>query len=201
MEYTTRLPAVHLGGEAMTALETTLRSDCTAPEMEVTLEYGSVTYRYSSLEEIRGDVALPAVVRSFEVSLTAREGRIELVADDREHELNLQLSGDRRWVESKRRSIESFFEVHGARLRTFLEQYLAFCLGFAAVGLGLLAYYTGLGEPIGMRSPLDSILFASLALIGGGVLHLVLNRVYPYAVLVPSSHGTRASDALVYLRR
>jgi len=198
MKYATRLPAIHLGGETLTALEETLSAGCTSPEIDVELEHGAVTYRYTSLREACEDATLPAVVRSFEVSLTSREGRIELVADGREEEFCMELSGEREWVESKRRSIESFFRVHGATVRTFLERYMAFCLGFLATGLGLLLYYTGVGTSLGMGSPVDSLLFGSLALIGGGVLHLLLNVVYPYAALVTSA---RASSYLVYLRR
>ena len=198
MQYTTRLPAAHLGGEAITALEERLLADCTAPQLEVKLDHGQVTYRFSSLEELRENVALPDAIRSFEVSLTSREGEVELVADDRENEFRVQLSGDREWVHTKRRSIENFFETHGATARTFLERYLAFCLGFAALGFGLVAYYSGFGSLVGMRSPVDSLLYASLALIGGGVLHLLLHRVYPYAALVTSRH---ASAFATYLRR
>lgn len=198
MEWTTRLPATHLGGEALPALEEALLSGCTAPELEVELDHGSVTYRYSSLAEVRDDATLPGVVKSFEVHLTSREGEADLVADDRENEFCLRLSGDREWVESKRRSVERFFQAHGASVRTFLERYMAFCLGFAAIGLGLLLYYSGLGEFVGMGTPVDSLLFGSLALIGGGVLHLLLNVVYPYTALVTTG---RASSYLVYLRR
>jgi hypothetical protein len=196
MEYTTRLPATHLGGEALTALEEALTAGCTSPDLEIVLDYGAVTYRHSSLEEIRRDVTLPDVVRSFEVDLSAREGQAELVAD--RQEFVMRLSGDSEWVESKRRSIESFFETHGATARTFLERYLAFCLGFAALSLGLVLYYSGYGAAIGMNSPVDSLLFTSLALMTGGVLHLALNRVYPYAVLVPARS---ASAYLTYLRQ
>jgi hypothetical protein len=198
MEYSTRLPAAHLGGEALPALEEALLSGCTAPSLEVELDHGPVTYTYSSLAEIREDATLPGVVKSFEVSLSAREGEVDLVADDREHELRLRLSGDREFVESKRRAIEGFFRSHGATLRTFLERYMAFCLGFVATALGLVLYYSGVGTDLGMGSPVDSLLFGSLALIGGGVLHLLLNVVYPYAALVTSAH---ASSWLVYLRR
>lgn len=198
MEYSTRLPAAHLGGEALPALEEALLSGCTAPQLEVELDHGRVTYSYSSLAAVREDATLPGVVKSFEVSLTSREGEVDLVADDRENELRLRLAGDREWVESKRRSIEDFFENRGATVRTFLERYMAFCLGFVATGLGLVFYYSGLGTALGMGSPVDSLLFGSLALMGGGVLHLLLNVVYPYAALVTSS---RASSWLVYLRR
>jgi hypothetical protein len=197
MEYTTRLPAAHLGGEALPALEEALLSGCTSPQLEVQLDHGPVTYRYSSLAEVREDATLPGVVKSFEVSLTSREGEADLVADGRDNEFRLRLSGDREWVESKRRSIERFFEARGATARTFLERYMAFCLGFVATGLGLLFYYSGVGATLGMGSPVDSLLFGSLALIGGGVLHLLLNVVYPYAALVTSTHAT----SLVYLRR
>ena len=197
MEYNTRLPAAHLGGEAMTALEEVLLADCTAPQLEITLDHGSVTYRYSSLEELREDVTPPNVVRSFEVNLTSREGRAELVADDRENEFSMELSGNSEWVRTKRRSIEDFFETHGATVRTFLEQYLAFCLGFAALAFGLVAYYSGFGTFVGMQSPVDSVLFASLALIAGGMLHLLLNHVYPYALLVTSG---RPDSHTVYRR-
>jgi hypothetical protein len=163
----------------------------------VQLDHGPVTYRYSSLAEVREDATLPGVVKSFEVSLTSREGEADLVADGRDNEFRLRLSGDREWVESKRRSIERFFEARGATARTFLERYMAFCLGFVATGLGLLFYYSGVGATLGMGSPVDSLLFGSLALIGGGVLHLLLNVVYPYAALVTSTHAT----SLVYLRR
>jgi len=196
MEYTTRLPAAHLGGEAIAALEDVLRADCTAPELAVELDHGSVTYCYSSLRAVRDDATLPDIVGSFAVSLTAREGKVELVADDRENEFRMRLSGDREWVDAKRRSIEEFFGTYGASVRTFLERYLAFCLGFAALGFGLLVYYGGFGALVGMRSPVDSVLFASLALIGGGVLHLVLNWLYPYALLVTSG---RAGSRPVYL--
>ena len=197
MEYTARLPAAHLGGDALVALEETLLSGCTAPRLDVELGHRSVTYRYSSLTAIREDGTLPAVVRSFEVSLTSREGRLDLVVDDRDDEYSVRLSGDREWVEAKRRSLEGFFETHGATVRTFLERYLAFCLGLAATGLGLLLYYSGLGGVVGIGVPVDTLLFGSLALIGGGVLHLLLNVVYPYAALVNS---TRAGGQLVYLR-
>ncbi|PSQ58038.1 MAG: hypothetical protein BRD23_07940 [Halobacteriales archaeon SW_9_67_25] len=198
MEYSTRLPAAHLGGEALPALEETLLSDCTSPRLEVELDHGPVTYTYSSLAEIREDATLPGVVKSFEVSLSAHEGEADLVADDRDNELRLRLTGDREWVESKRRAIEGFFRSHGATVRTFLERYMAFCLGFVATGLGLALYYSGVGADLGMGSPVDSLLFGSLALIGGGVLHLLLNVVYPYAALVTSA---RANSWLVYLRR
>jgi hypothetical protein len=198
MEYSTRLPATHLGGEALPALEEALLSGCTAPQLEVELDHGPVTYSYSSLAAVREDATLPGVVKSFEVSLTSREGEVDLVADDRDNEFQLRLAGDREWVESKRHSIERFFENRGATVRTFLERYMAFCLGFVATGLGLLVYYSGFGSLLGMGSPVDSLLFGSLALVGGGVLHLLLNVVYPYAALVTSS---RAGSYLVYLRR
>jgi len=198
MEYRTRLPAAHLGGEALPALEEALRSGCTAPELEVRIDHGPVTYTYSSLVAVRGDATLPGVVKSFRVRLTAPEGELDLVADDRDNELRLRLAGDRAWVESKRRAIERFFGSHGATLRTFLERYMAFCLGFVATTLGLVLYYSGFGSLLGMGSPVDSLLFGSLALIGGGVLHLLLNVIYPYAALVTSS---RANSWLVYLRR
>lgn len=198
MEYTTRLPAVHLGGEALLALETALRDDCTSSDLEVRLEYRSITYRYSSLAEIERDETLPNVAQSFEVTLSAMEGRIELVADGDDNEFNMQLSGDRDWVESKRRSIEAFFNVHGATVRTFLERYLAICTGLLTVAATLFVYYSGHADLLGMRSPVDSALFASLALIGGGVLHLLLNQVYPYALIVPAEP---AGDRPVYLNR
>jgi len=198
MEYTTRLPAAHLEGDSLSALEDALTAGCTSPELSVELDHGSVTYQYSSLSGIGEDVTLPDVIRSFEVSLTAREGRLELVSDDRENEFCLQLTGDREWVESKRRSIERFFEARGAAVRTFLERYMALCLGFAAVGIGLLLYYSGLGAALGMGAAADSLLFGSLALMAGGILHLLLSVVYPYAALITSS---RASSYLVYLRK
>lgn len=198
MKYTTRLPAAHIGGDALDALEEALLSGCTAPHMEIELEYGRVTYRCSSLSAIREDTTLPDVVKSFEVTLTSSEGQVDLVADDQDDEFTLRLTGNRSWVEAKRRSIEGFFETHGATARTFLERYMAFCLGFAATGLGLALYYSGLGELVGMGTPVDSLLFGSLALIGGGVLHLLLNVVYPYAALVTSA---RPDSPLVYLQR
>ncbi|MFB6201016.1 MAG: hypothetical protein ABEI98_03295 [Halorhabdus sp.] len=198
MEYSTRLPAVHLEGETITTLEKTLLADCVSPEMEVEIDHGPVTYRYSSMEEIRHDVTLPDLVSSFKISLSDRKGTAELVAYSHENEFNLQLSGDHEWVETKRRSIEAFFDRHGARVRTFLERYMAFCLAFVSMGLGLLLYYSGFGGQIGMQSPADSLLFGSLALITGGILHIVLNRVYPYVLLVP----TRSPSAyLTYLRQ
>jgi hypothetical protein len=197
MEYTTRLPAAHLGGEALPALEEALLAGCTAPRLRVELDHGSVTYRCSSLAEIRNDATLPGVVQSFEVSLTSREGEAALVADGRDNEFRLRLAGDREWVESKRDAVETFFQSRGARLRTFLERYMAFCLGVVATALRLVLYYSGAGSVVGMGSPVDSVLFGSLALIGGGVLHLLLNVVYPYAALVTPNRG---ATTLVYLR-
>lgn len=198
MEYSTRLPATHLGGEALPALEEALLSGCTAPSLEVELGYGDVRYTYSSLVAIREDATLPGLIKSFEISLRSWEGEATLETDDQENELRLWLAGDREWVERKRRSVEQFFDSHGATLRTFLERYTAFCLGFLATGLGLLLYYSGVGTSLGMSSPIDSLLFGSLALIGGGVLHLLLNVIYPYAAFVTSSNG---GGHLVYLRR
>lgn len=198
MEYSTRLPAAHLGGEALSALEEALLSGCTAPTLEVELGHGDITYNYSSLAAVREDATLPGVIKSFEISLRSREGEVTLVTGDRENELRLWLAGNREWVERKRRSVEQFFESYGATLRTFLERYAAFCLGFLATGLGLLLYYSGVGTSLGMRSPLDSLLFGSLALIGGGVLHFLLNVIYPYAAFITSAG---ASGHLVYLRR
>lgn len=198
MKYTTRLPAIHLGGETLAALEDALSAGCTSPEFDVELKHGSVTYRCSSLREIREDTTLPPVVRSFEVSLTSREGHIELVADKREEEFSLELSGEQSWVEAKRRSLESFFRTHGATVRTFLERYMAFCLSFLAMAGCLLFYYAGLGGVIGMRTPIDSLLFGSVALIAGGVLHLLLNVVYPYVLLV-TADGSNTEP--IYLNR
>lgn len=198
MEYTARLPAVHLRGEALAVLEDTLLDGCTAPKLEVELDKGAVTYRYESLRAIREDVTLPGVIRSFVVRVRSREGRLELVADDRNNEFSMQLDGQREWVDGKRRSVESFFRTHGASLRTFLERYMAFALAAVAVASALVAYYVGVGGIVGVRTPVDALLFGSVAIICGGLLHLVLSAVYPYAALVTSP---RAQSYLTYLRR
>jgi hypothetical protein len=197
MQYTTRLPAVHLRGEALTALEDTLVSGCTAPELDIELIKRRATYHYESLRAVREDVTLPGVIRSFVVRVQSQEGELELVADDQTNEFSLQLQGQREWVNGKRESIESFFTTHGARVRTFLERYMAFTLTGLVVTVGLVAYYSGMGGLIGMRTPVDALLLGSLALIGGGLFHLALNAVYPYAALITSS---RARSYLTYLR-
>jgi len=197
MEYSTRLPAAHLGGDDLSALEDTLRAGCTSPELEVTVDLQSVTYRYSSLEALGEDATLPGVVRCFEVTLTATEGRLELLASGRDDEFVLELSGDREWVASKRRSVEGFFETHGESVRTFLERYLAFCLSLGMMGLCLLLYYGGYGPVVGMRQSLDALLFGSLALIGGGLVHMALNHLYPYVLLIPAA----APDSLIYRKQ
>jgi hypothetical protein len=197
MQYTTRLPAVHLRGEALTGLEDTLLSGCTAPELDIELIKGRATYHYESLRAVREDVTLPGVIRSFVVRVQSREGELELVADDQTNEFSLQLQGQREWVNGKRESIESFFGTHGARVRTFLERYMAFALTGIVVTVGLVAYYSGMGGLVGMRTPVDALLLGSLALIGGGLFHLALNAVYPYAALITSS---RAQSYLTYLR-
>lgn len=198
MEYTTRLPAVHLGGETLTALEDTLVSGCTLPEIDIELATGSTTYHYESLRTIYEDVTLPSVIRSFVVRVQSQEGELELIADDRSNEFLLQLRGQREWVKGKRESVESFFWAHGARMRTFLERYMAFTLAVVVVVAGLAAHYAGIGGLIGMRTPVDALLFGSLALISGGIFHLVLNTIYPYAALIPSA---RTQSYLTYLRQ
>lgn len=184
MRYETELPAVHLGGATIAALEELLLEDCTDPEIEIKLDHGPVTYRYASSEELRRDVGLPDVVRSFEVTLAAREGRIEVATDAREAELNLSVAGDGEWAETRRRRVESFFRARGATLRTLLERYLALGLTAAVVVAGLAAYYAGFGPAVGMRTPVDALLYGSLAVFAGGLLHPALNAVYPYAAVV-----------------
>lgn len=197
MQYTTRLPAVHLRGETLAALEDTLLSGCTSPKLDIELVKGRASYRYESLRAVREDVTLPGVIRSFVVTVQSQEGELELVADDRNNEFSLQLQGQREWVDGKRESVESFFGTHGARMRTFLERYMAFTLTGIVVAVGLMAYYGGVGGLVGMRTPVDALLLGSLALIGGGLFHLALNAVYPYAALITSS---RAQSYLTYLR-
>jgi hypothetical protein len=184
MEYETRLPAIHLRSATVAKLEDVLRRESTDPELEIRLEHGPVVYRYSSAEELSNDVGLPGIVRSFEVVLAAKEGEIELTADDHGAEFTMRLSGERSWVRSRRRTIEAFFRRHGATVRTLLERYLALALGSLAVVAGLAVYHLGFADVVQMRAPVDALLYGCLALMGGGVLHIVLNRLYPYAAIV-----------------
>lgn len=187
MEYETTLPSMHLHGETIAALEDLLLEECTDPELEIGLDHGPVTYRYSSAESLVRDVAPPAIVRSFEVQLAAGEGQIELGTDVQEHELTLSIAGNEDWVEKRRRGIESFFERYGSTPRTLLERYMAIGMTVFAVVAALVVYYGGLGGVIGMRSPVDALLYGSIAAFSGGLLHLLLNVVYPYALVVTRS--------------
>lgn len=196
MEYETRLPAVHLQGGMIAELEELLRSGNTDPEFEIRLDHGSIAYTYSSTAELRRDVGLPDIVRSFRVVLAAREGEIELLADDVAAEFRLRVSGDEGWVESRRRTIEGFFQRNGATVRTLLERYMALAMSGLAVAAGLAMYYGGFGGLVGMRTPIDALLYGSVALIAGGILHLILNRVYPYAAVVTGEQGRRGLVSL-----
>lgn len=191
MRYETRLPATHLEGETFIAFEEVLRDGCTNPALEIKLDHGPVTYRYSSTEEIVRNVTLPTLVRSFEIVLRAREGRIELVADEWETPFRLRLIGDREWVNARKQAIESFLRNHGSRIRTFLERYMAIGMAVLVTAAGLGLYYSGFGGIIGMRVPGDALLYGALAVMSGGILHLVLNGIYPYALVVPSEGGRR----------
>lgn len=196
MRNSTRLPATHLRGDTLTAFEAMLRDGCTDPSLEIELDHGPVTYRYSSTDEIVSNVTLPALVRSFKVVLTAREGRIELTTDGSQAPLRLRLDGNPEWVVSRTHAIESFFETHGSTVRTLLERYLAIGMAATAVALGLVLYAAGFGPVIGMRVPGDALLYGALAVILGGLLHLALHRIYPYALVVTGNGDHRL---LVYL--
>ncbi|MFW5956356.1 MAG: hypothetical protein ACOCQY_03020 [Halorhabdus sp.] len=184
MERETRLPAIHLRGETMTALDELLRRSSTDPDLTVRMRHGNVTYRYDSIDKIRHDVTLPPVIRSFEVVLTAPEGRIKVASERWENDLTLSLKGNTEWVADRQRELVDFFARHGARLRTFLERYLAVLLTAVVVTTSLLAYYLGMGGLIGMRLPVDALLYGSIAVFVGGILHWLLSAVYPYAVIV-----------------
>lgn len=198
MEYDARLPSVHLGGEQIIHLEDLLLTESTAPDLEISLDHGSVTYRYGSADELLQDDILPAIIRSFEVVLTAKEGRIRLAADDRGRNLRLTVKGNREWAESRKREIESFFRKHGASLRTFLERYMAFILMGLAMSIALGAYYSGFGSAIGIRTPVDALLFGSIAAFVGGILHPTLNAFYPYVIVV---RDARRTDSVLYFQR
>jgi len=190
MEYETRLPATHLSGETLRELADLVRSECTEPDLEIRLEHERVTYRYVSVRKLTGDVVPPALVRKFEVVVSAREGRIRLVSDGR-RELRLCLNGDHDWVRARGDDLEDFFRTHGSRIRTALERYLALGLAALAVLGGLLCYYAGLGPLVGMQVPADALLYGSLAIFLGGLLHLLLGAVYPYALLVTDTRVGR----------
>lgn len=187
MAYETALPSMHLDGESIVALEELLLEESTDPELEITLDHGRVAYRYSSAETLVGDVAPPALVRSFQVRLTAREGRIELRTARQDQEITLSITGEGNWAESRGRRIESFFETHGSIPRTLLERYMAIGLTLVAIVAALGIHQAGFGGVIGMRTPVDALLYGSIAAFGGGIMHILLNVVYPYALVVTRS--------------
>lgn len=179
-----QLPAVHLRGETLTALEDLLYGGCTDPDIDISVEHGSVTYHYNSLSALRDDVGLPAVVRSFEVVITAREGHIEICSNRGVDGFQLSLRGNAEWVERRRRELTDFFARQGATFRTLLERYLGVTMTGATVLASLLVYHAGYGAAIGMQAPVDGLFFGSLAVFFGGLFHALLNVIYPYSAII-----------------
>lgn len=178
------LPAIHLQGELLVSLEEALLSGCTDPDVDVRLTHGTVTYRYQSMEAIRNDVILPPVIRSFEVTVTAAEGRIEITSN-RQARLRLTVAGDDEWTNERYRELTAFFRRYGATVRTALERYLAIGMALGAIALSLAVYFSGFGWILWIRRPVDSLLLGSLALIVGGLANILLAAVYPYAAIIP----------------
>ena len=75
--------------------------------------------------------------------------------------------------------------------RTLLEQYLGLGLATAVVVISLGLYYGGLGEIIGMSRAFDAFFFGALTVFLGGFLHVALNVVYPYTLVVSDHYSDR----------
>jgi len=191
MEYETWLPATHLRSERLVELEELLCADATDPDLSVVLEYESVTYAYESARELVNNIELPEVVRTFRVVMSAEEGSIHLVAGGGEGDLVLRITGEESWGQSRRRDVEQFFRSHGSMTRTLLEQYLGLGLATAVVVISLGLYYGGLGEIIGMSRASDAFFFGALTVFLGGLLHVALNVVYPYTLVVSDHYSDR----------
>lgn len=190
MQYETDLPAIHLHDELIAALEDVICSRCTNPDPSYELDHRRVTYEYDSAAEIVDDFALPPVVWSFEIAVSAEEGHLELISNSWDGDLTLRVHGQQEWVETQRDGIREFVDQHSSTVRTLLERYLALGLTTACVAFGLLTYYSGFGSLIGMRAAVDALLYGSVAAIVGGFLHIVLGAIYPYAVIV-AAEGER----------
>lgn len=197
MEYQTRLPATHLGGEPLQDLETLLTRTLTDPDLEVHIDQGRVVFSASSLQAAVDEFMFKRCFSRFEVVVTGDEGRVEISADGRMGQFDLRLSGERDWVRSMRPTVEEFFREHSLLLRTYLERYTALIMGVLAILGGLALYGAGHGDHFGIVYLVDILLVGSVALITGGLFHLALNLVYPYVALIPEE----SSSQLTYLRR
>lgn len=197
MEVERTLPSVHLDVETIAEFEELLSAGSTDPRLEISLDYGAVSFQSLSSTELRRNATLPGVVRSFEIVAGMPDGQVELESAAGESELSVRIQGEDDWVREHLAAVESFFETHGGKLRTVLERYLAVGLTIGTVLSSLLLYASGFGSAVGMRVPIDALLYGSLALMAGGVLHLLLNAVYPYALIVPDR---RLHSTPVYVR-
>lgn len=183
VKYQTDLPSIHLEEDDLTDIEQVFRDGETDSVIEFKLHNGPFTYEYSTTKGILSDNTLPDFVKSFELTLESKKGKVKITANEEDHDIILWISGERDWVKRKKDHIEDFFEHRGDHIRTTLQNHLPTIAASISIAIAIISNYSGFGSISGDGLFTDALLLGFGGLISGGILTSVINYFHPYSLI------------------
>lgn len=205
MKYTGSLQSIHIKLNKLEDLDRLLREESTEPNVKYELETDEFTYEYSTPSEIWKSSLVQDFVHDFRIDLSCEEGDVKIETyeaySDEETEIysnsrdiKLWIKGEDDWTRSKKEKIDSFFDVHGNRIRTILTKKHSQIMIGGTILTGLFFNYA-------LRGRIDPVLAGFVFFFLIAILMRPLQYFHPYSLLVldadeklrPNSHKVAAT--------